>query len=120
MASPKYSGFEYWCQLPDTDSLVSTNDNLHPSIDLTIEASRKRQVERLSAAVRCPTESFDDNGDVDVDPRWKTFDRFHEVLKDLFPHIHNRAKRDKVNRYGLVFTLKGTSSTLKPIMLTAH
>lgn len=116
----KSGGFNDWCQLPDTNSLVPNNDNLSPSIDLATEASRKQQVERISAAVRCPTESFDDNGDVDVDPRWKTFDKFHEVLKDLFPLIHNRAKIDKVNRYGLLYTLKGTSSSLKPIMLTAH
>ena len=70
--------------------------------------------------MRCPTESFDDNGDIDVDLRWKTFDQFHEVLKELFPLIHDRAKLDKVNRYGLVFTLRGTSGNLKPIMLIAH
>ncbi len=120
MGSSNHSSFDDWCQLPDTNSHVPNNDNLSPSFDLTTEASLKQQVERLSAAVRCPTESFDDNGDVDVDPRWKTFDRFHEVLKDLFPLIHDRAKLDKVNRYGLVFTLKGTSEKLKPIMLTAH
>ena len=50
----------------------------------------------------------------------KTFDQYHEVLKGLFPLIHDRAKLDKVNRHGLVFTLKGTSENLKPIMLTAH
>ena len=120
MAGSKHSGFDDWCPLPDANSLVPSNDNLSPSIDLATEASRKQQVERLSAAVKCPTESFDDNGDVDVDPRWKPFDKFHEVLKDLFPLIHDRAKLDKVNRYGLVFTLTGTSENLKPIMLTAH
>ena len=51
---------------------------------------------------------------------WKTFDKFHEVLRDLFPLIHVRAKLEKVNRYGLVFTIKGTSENLKPFMLTAH
>ena len=70
--------------------------------------------------MKCPIESFDENEDVDVDPRWKTFDKFHEVLQDLFPLIHNKAKLDKVNRYGLVFTFKGTSSALKPVMFTAH
>ena len=69
MANPNHSSFDDWYQLPDTRSHVPSNDNLSPSLDLTTEASRKQQVERLSAAVRCPTESFDDNGDVNVDPR---------------------------------------------------
>ena len=41
MASPIYSSFDDWCQLPDTNSLVPSNDNLSPSIDLATEASRK-------------------------------------------------------------------------------
>lgn len=66
------------------------------------------------------TESFDDNGDVDVDSRWKTFDRFHDVLAKLFPLIHDQANFKKVNRYGLVYTLNGSSEGLKPILLTGH
>ena len=67
MVNPKHSSFDDWCQLPDTDSHVPSNDNLSPSLDLTTEASLKLQVERLSAAVECSTESFDDHGDVDVE-----------------------------------------------------
>lgn len=110
-----------WCPLPETASiLASSDDGLKPSTKLTTEAYRKKQVDRLSAAVRHPTESFDDNGDVDTDSRWKTFDGFHETLRVLFPLIHREASLDKVNRYGLVFTLAGSSRDLKPAMLTAH
>lgn len=45
------------------------------------------QVKRLSAAVQVPTESYDDNGEVDEDPRWETFQQFHNVLQDLFPLV---------------------------------
>ena len=119
MTTARHS-FDSWCPLPETDTLVATQDNLIPSSELTTNVSLKRQVERLSAAVKCPTENFDDNGNVDVDPRWKTFDKFHKVLKDLFQLVHKKAELDLVNRYGLVFTLKGASESLKPIMLTAH
>lgn len=33
---------------------------------------------------------------------------------------HTRMTREKVNRFGLVFTIEGSDSSLKPIMLTAH
>lgn len=97
-----HGDFESWCPLADPDAMKASDDNLHPSKDFSLDASLKKQVERLSAAVNCPTESFDDNGDVDDDPRWGTFDNFHDTLKDLFPLIHGHAKLEKVNRYGLV------------------
>ena len=111
---------ESWCPLANPDATKANQDNLRPSKDFTLDASLEKQLQRLSAAVNGPTESFDDNGDVDDDPRWKTFDRFHDTLKDLFPLIHDRSRLEKVNRYGLVYTFKGTSQHLKPILLTAH
>ena len=100
--------------------MKASNDHLRPSKEFSLDASLKKQGERLSAAVKCPTESFDDNGDVDEDPRWRTFDGFHDTLKDLFPLLHSHAALQKVNRYGLVYTLQGVSRNLRPILLTAH
>ena len=115
-----HDDFESWCPLANPDAMKANQDNLRPSKDFTLDASLEKQLQRLSAAVNCPTESFDDNGDVDDDPRWKTFDRFHDTLKDLFPLIHGRSRLEKVNRYGLVYTFQGTSQHLKPLLLTAH
>ncbi|KAI1470879.1 Zn-dependent exopeptidase [Daldinia caldariorum] len=78
------------------------------------------QVQRLSAALRVPTESYDDNGNVDEDPRWKTFEDFHQVLERLFPLVHSQLEIRKVNRYGLLYTFRGTDNSKKPILLTAH
>ncbi|EMR68640.1 putative vacuolar carboxypeptidase protein [Eutypa lata UCREL1] len=47
------------------------------------------QIDRLTAAVQVPTESFDDNGDANEDPRWETFEDFHKVLSELFPLVHS-------------------------------
>ncbi len=115
-----HGDFESWCPLADPDPIKASDDNLLPSKDFSLDASLKKQIERLSAAVKCPTESFDDNGDVDVDSRWTTFDGFHDTLKDIFPLIHSHAKLEKVNRYGLIYTFQGTSRDLKPLLLTAH
>ena len=111
-----------WCPLPQMLSPTkSTNDDiLPPSKDISGSGWIERQVERLSAAVNVPTESYDDNGDVEEDPRWRTFPEFHAVLKKLFPGVHAKADRDFINRYGLVYTIRGRSKDLKPVMLTAH
>lgn len=115
-----HGDFESWCPLADPDPMKASNDHLRPSKEFSLDASLKKQVKRLSAAVKCPTESFDDNGDVDEDPRWRTFDGFHDTLKDLFPLLHSHAVLEKVNRYGLVYTFQGASRHLKPLLLTAH
>jgi Gly-Xaa carboxypeptidase len=75
-----------WCPLPKLPSQIE--DGLDPSSSFAVNASvLKKQVERLSAAVNVSTVSYDDNGDVDDDPRWKSFGQLHEVLRHLFPLV---------------------------------
>lgn len=76
---------EKWCPLPDVT--VPGDDGLKTSEHFISSRQLELQVERLSAAVRVPTESYDDNGDVDEDPRWATFQDFHQVLEQLFPLV---------------------------------
>jgi len=78
-----------WCPLPDM--VVSHDDGLKPSDHLMSPEQRRLQIERLTSAVRVPTESYDDNGGVDEDPRWATFGDFHDVLKRLFPLVYVHA-----------------------------
>lgn len=79
---------ESWCPLPDIKGIPDHGRDLRPSIDLADNSSMQMQVERLSAAVHVPTESWDDNEDVNSDPRWKFFDDFHRVLEKLFPLVY--------------------------------
>ncbi|XXH02740.1 hypothetical protein Hte_009125 [Hypoxylon texense] len=109
---------ETWCPLPD--ATVPGDDGLKTSEHFMSSRQLLLQVERLSAAVRIPTESYDDNGDVDEDPRWATFQDFHHVLEQLFPLVHSQLELRKVNRYGLQYTFRGTDASKKPILLTAH
>ena len=116
---------ESWCPLPQivspTKSIgADASSLLPPSKDISGDAWVKRQVARLSAAANVPTESYDDNGEVEEDSRWRTFSELHTVLEGLFPEVHAKTEREFINRYGLVYTLKGSSKRLKPVMLTAH
>ncbi|KAI2624216.1 carboxypeptidase S [Hypoxylon sp. NC1633] len=109
---------EKWCPLPNITT--PGDDGLKASEHFMSSRQFQLQVERLSAAVRVPTESYDDNGDVDEDPRWETFGDFHRVLEQLFPLVHSKLELRKVNRYGLLYTFKGTDPSLSPILFTAH
>ena len=125
------NGTESWCLLPNALTILDHGDDLRPSLQFLTNASIQTQVERLSAAVRVPTESWDDNGDVGTDPRWEIFGQFHVVLQKLFPLVyvetsrpcsevffllliasfrHERAHLEKPNRYNLIFTITGTSA----------
>ncbi|KAI0506876.1 peptidase family M20/M25/M40 [Xylaria bambusicola] len=84
------------------------------------EDALKLQVERHAAIVRIPSISYDDNGEPTEDPRWEIFYTLHDTLKTLYPNVHQRMTRETVNTLGLVYTIKGTDLSLKPLMLAAH
>jgi hypothetical protein len=76
-----------WCPVPQIPALLQ--DGLNSSADFGNENDLiKQQVERLSAAVNVPTIAYDDNGDVDKDPRWHAFVTLREVLKTQFPRVY--------------------------------
>lgn len=75
-----------WCPLPE--AAVPRNDTLKGSEHLMSSEQLALQAERLSTAVRIPTESYDDSGDVDRDSRWVRFHDFHIALRQLFPLVY--------------------------------
>ncbi|KAK0659913.1 Carboxypeptidase S [Lasiodiplodia hormozganensis] len=119
-ANPHVNKINYdsWCSIPEP--AVPADDGLDAPSKFLQDDYILKQVERMTAAVKVPTESFDDNGDVDVDPRWAPFETLHATLKELFPLVHEKMNLTKVNKFGLIYTLPGTSEDLKPILLAAH
>ncbi|KAG5647466.1 hypothetical protein DXG03_009397 [Asterophora parasitica] len=98
------------------------NGDLWRSLSVTFgtEDFKKRAVDWLGGAVRVPTESYDDLGHLDEDPRWDAFGPFHDYLLDVFPRVHETLKLTKVNTYGLLYVWEGSDSLLKPLVLAAH
>ncbi|KAG1760147.1 hypothetical protein EDD22DRAFT_955247 [Suillus occidentalis] len=80
---------------------------------------KARAIDWLGGAVRIPTETFDDMGDV-TEPVWEKFLPLHDYLKDSFPLLHSNLELTKVNTYGLLYVWKGSDSALKPLLLAAH
>ncbi|KAH8730770.1 hypothetical protein GQ44DRAFT_672622 [Phaeosphaeriaceae sp. PMI808] len=83
-------------------------------------AFRNLAVNRLSGAVKIPTQSYDDMGKIGEDPRWEIFYKFAEYLVDAFPLVHATLNLEKVNTHGLLYTWPGEDKSLKPNLLLAH
>lgn len=71
---------------------------------------------RLSGAVQIPTVSGLDDAMID----FRQFKRFHEYLETSFPLMHSTLAKEVVNEYGLLYTWKGSDTTLKPVLMLAH
>ncbi|KAG9258902.1 uncharacterized protein F5Z01DRAFT_614770 [Emericellopsis atlantica] len=107
------------CDLPP--ALEPAGDDLENASSLfTGRDALDRQVKRHQGIVRVPSVSYDDNGEPGEDSRWEPFYTLHDVLRELYPNIHHHAKLDKINTFGLVYTLTGSDASLKPTLLTAH
>ncbi|RAR08956.1 carboxypeptidase s [Stemphylium lycopersici] len=87
---------------------------------LTSDAFRDVAIERLSGAVKIPTQSYDDMGDIGADPRWEIFYSFADYVSKTYPLAHATLQLEKVNTHGLLYTWAGTDPSLKPNLLMAH
>lgn len=73
-------------------------------------------VMRLSGGIKIPTVSTGSLGEFNYAP----FDQFKEYLKASYPEVYQNTENYEVNKYGLVFKLKGKRSDLEPILFLSH
>ncbi|GAB0137286.1 hypothetical protein EsDP_00005558 [Epichloe bromicola] len=117
--SPPTSRSGFKCDLPPV--LDPAKDGLPSAKELfSSKKALHRQIRRHQAIVRVPSICFDDLGSFDEDKRWGPFYTLHHVLAETYPVVHKLAKLEKVNTFGLVYTIKGADEHLKPILLAAH
>ncbi|CAG7939186.1 unnamed protein product [Penicillium olsonii] len=110
---------EFTCDLPP--ALDPRGDGLLSAADLfSTDEARERQVKRHQAIVRVPSVSYDDLGEIGKDERWNPFYEILPVLQKLYPSLHKQAKLEKINTFGLLYTLEGSDPSLKPTVLLAH
>ncbi|KAF9037397.1 carboxypeptidase S [Hymenopellis radicata] len=87
---------------------------------ISTESFKSRAVSWLGGAVQIPTETFDGMGQVGEDPRYEIHAKFRDYLLEAFPLVHKAFDREKVNTYALLYILKGSDESLKPLLLLAH
>ncbi|SCW00517.1 LAFE_0C05930g1_1 [Lachancea fermentati] len=82
---------------------------------------KKSLVDKLTGAIRIPTEVFDNTPapSVDIKP-WKHFLELHDYLQEQFPVVYENVKVEKIDQIGLLYTWEGSEKSLKPLILMAH
>lgn len=81
-----------------------------------VEVDGRAAAERLAAAVRLRTVSYDGKPDHAA----PEFLKLHKHLQDAFPRVHRTLKRERVAGYSLLYTWEGSDPKAKPFMLMAH
>lgn len=81
---------------------------------------RNESLKRFQNALRIPTESNEIYGQPGEDERWEIFTQLHDQLEKDYPKLHQNLEREVVNKYGLLYTWKGSDESLKPVVLMAH
>ena len=80
------------------------------------EIITNRAEQKLAKSLAIKTLSHQDSSNIDVEQ----FKIFHDFLQEEFPLIHKHLTREIVNNLSLLFTWKGSDSTLKPAIFLAH
>jgi carboxypeptidase PM20D1 len=73
-------------------------------------------VQRLAAALRIPTISYEDRKAIDA----AQFERLAAHLQQSFPRTHSQLRLEQVSGHGLLFTWVGREPQARPILLLAH
>lgn len=100
--------------VPEYDAELSNLDRFHS------EVYSNYSLKVWSDAVRIPTLNWDNLGTVGNDSRWEIFEDFAAYLQKTFTAVTSHSKLERVNTYGLVFTIEGSNDSLKPILLAGH
>ena len=73
---------------PQADQLIPVkNSDLYEEFGSLIDTHsyKQRAIDWLAGAVKIPTESYDEMGEIGEDPRWEAFARLHTYLHEGFP-----------------------------------
>jgi carboxypeptidase PM20D1 len=81
-----------------------------------IPVDEQQVAEHLAASIRCPTVPMDETGTPDPE----AFQQLHQMLREAYPLVHQKLRREVVNGYSLLYIWQGSRSDLEPVMLMAH
>lgn len=92
---------------------TSKQVQVEPVTDIAIDPEA---VQHLSKALQFKTISYQDSQKMDK----KEFLGLHNHLEKVFPEVHKTLTREPVSEYSLLYTWKGRSDILPPILLMSH
>lgn len=90
-----------------------TSLNFEP---IAVKNPSKKALARYSGGLKIKTISNSNYKETN----FEEFDKFIVYLKNTYPIIFSKSEFVRINKYNLVFKIKGQNSDLKPNLLTAH
>ncbi len=97
-----------------TIRFVSRQIHVPPASVIILDANAA--VKRLSQAIQHETVSLQNPAKADA----AEFLRFHQFLAGSFPALHSHLTKEVIGGYSLLYTWKGKSDSLKPLMMMGH
>ena len=92
--------------------------NTAPSVaPVAVTVDSAGAIARLAAAVKFPTVSFEEGTQP---PDSAVFRALHEHLRTSFPLVHAKLTRETVAGLSLLYTWRGSDTTLAPVVLMGH
>lgn len=73
-------------------------------------------ITHLSQALQIRTISYQDSTLTDT----TQFEAFISFLDMTYPLVHSRMTRERINKYALLYQLKGINASLKPLLMMGH
>ena len=83
---------------------------------LSMPSPTKEALERYSGGLKIKTISNSNYKETN----FKEFDKIIAYLKNTYPILFSKAEFIQINKYNLIFKIKGKNNDLKPNLLTAH
>jgi carboxypeptidase PM20D1 len=81
-----------------------------------VPVDHEQAAQHLAGAVRFPTVSLSSGGPIDT----TAFLGLHQYLADTYPLVTQHLQREAVGGLSLLYTWRGTDSTLPPLVLMGH
>lgn len=72
--------------------------------------------EKLTAAIRIPTVTYQDTNHIDMD----ALVLLHDFLEESYPRVHRSLRREVIAGHSLLYTWPGEDEDLSPLVLTGH
>ena len=96
-------------------TLLFKPQEMEPVSPTPVATEDEKIVADMVKMIQCKTISHIEDDQVD----WKEYERFEKVLEQCYPMIHKVCHKEKIGRTGILFYLKGKSST-EPSVCMAH
>ncbi len=81
-----------------------------------VKLDEEGSVGRFSQVLQFETVSYEDSSKFDAEP----FLALHAYLEQAFPKVHAALKKEIIGDYSLLYSWKGSDSSLQPILLMSH